>query len=730
MNAKTPGVPMKNNNGGETPFFETARASSAPPPAPLAGGPSVEWAAMPERRAAPRASAGPDFQEEVKRLLLARYTPAAILVDDALNVVYVHGDVSPFLEHPAGASAANLIKRLHGDIAITIRAALLKAKSEDRPVSKVVRSPMEGGPAALAVDVISIRSRSDRRRGYLILFKTDASGNAFAANSPAGQLQFDGRPEGASRPRGQSAAKAFRDVNDELLAAKEELQAANTEMLAVNVELRKGNSELNATNDDLSNLLASSQIPILMLDRRMCIRRFTPPAERAFGLTASNAGQSIASLKLNIDAPSLKDAVRDVIAGFEAKQLEVRDRQERWYSLWIRPYRTTANVIDGAVLSLDDITEKRSGIRALEASRDFAEAIVDTVNDSLLILNRHLKVKSASRFYCEMFQESAIEVVGRSIYELGAGLWNVPNLRKQLSALATLGTPLTGWEADFDVPKLGRRTLTISGRVVPHEAENERKIVIAIEDVSLRKHAAEAAALRKSEARQREFVANVSHELMTPIAAIKGYSESLSAGALELPGKRVEFTQIIEKNADRLAALVEDLLQLSSYDAGRVRSAPEPVLLRGAIEKLLRSVAPVALSKGVKIRVLMPESLRVAMNRDELTQVIQNLCENAIKYNRNKGRVTIRARRVGRKVFVSVQDTGIGIPKEDLPRIFDRFHRAENARLKTARGNGLGLSIVRSILAHRGCRIRAESVLGKGTIISFTLPCAEKPRRR
>ncbi len=515
-------------------------------------------------------------------------------------------------------------------------------------------------------------------------------------------------------------------VSEELHAARAELCAINAELVAVNKKLRLGNSDLNATNDDLLNLLASAEIPILMLDRHARVRRFTPPAEKAFGLSAADLGHPYASLKLNIEAPHIKEAVREVIAGSGAKQLEVRDGGQRWYSLWIRPYKTGAGVIDGAVLSLNDETEKREGIRALEASRDYAETIVDAVNDSILILNRHLKVTSASRYYSKLFQEPAPEIIGRSIYELGGGRWNSPPLRKLLGELAAREIPFSGWEAEFEVPRLGRRSLMISGRVVPHNGAGVAQIVLAIEDATPRKQAAEAAALRKSEGRQREFVANVSHELMTPITAIKGYAESLVGGVLELPGKRVQFTQIIERNADRLAQLVEDLLQLSTFDAGRVKPASESVFLRPVAEKIAGGLAPAARGRKVKLRVLMPKTLKVAMNRAELVQVMQNLCENGIKYNRPGGRVDIRAKRVGKRVLVSVQDTGIGVPKEDLPRIFDRFHRAENAKLKTARGNGLGLSIVRAILQKRGCRIWAESAEGKGTIFSFTLPLAQK----
>jgi two-component system CheB/CheR fusion protein len=677
---------------------------------------------MPERRSSPRGSAAPDFQEEVKRVLLERYTPVAVLVDDSFKIVYVHGRLAPFLEAPAIASADNLMKSLKRDIAVAVRAAIVKAKSEDRPVTRRLKMSGPERSTEVGVDVVIVRSRGDRRRRYLILLKEEPGEDGHRK----GELAFEAprrRAPGRVADQGR-----LRRVNVELDAAKEQLEAANAELLAVNEQLRKGSAVVNAVNDDLTNLLASSQIPILMLDRKLRIRRFTPPAEKAFGVTSADLGRALSGIDLQINAPLLKEAVRDVVAGFEARQLEVRDRQERWYSLWIRPYQTTASAIDGAVLSMTDITEKRNGIRALEAARDYAEAIVETVNDSLLILDQHLKVKSASRFYYELFRTSPGEVNGLSIYELGDGLWNVPSLRKQLTALASDETPFSGWEDEFDVPRVGRRTLTVSGRVVKSDANNEKKIVVAIEDVSLRKQAAEAAALRKSEARQRDFVANVSHELLTPITAIKGYSESLVAGALELPQKRVEFTKIIEKNADRLGNLVEDLLQLSAYDEGRVRRAAQAVNLKSTVDKSLRELMPHARKRGVSFHVSMSDRLRVSINQAELQQVLEKLCENAIKYNRRRGRVTIRARRIGKRVVVSVRDVGMGIPKDDIPRIFDRLHRARNARLKTERGNGLGLSLVRSILSARGCRIWADSAEGKGTTFYFTLPPASRHR--
>ncbi len=480
---------------------------------------------------------------------------------------------------------------------------------------------------------------------------------------------------------------------------------------------------MNAPGEDASNLLESSRVPMLLLDRKMRVRRFTSEAKRAFGLKSGAVGRPLASLTLSIETTPLADAVRDVLAGFEPRHLEICDRRRRCYSLWIRPVAAASGRVDGAVLSMNDITEKRDGITAAQAGRDYAEAIVEAVNDSLLILNSRLEVLSASRFYYALFRTAPGKVVSRSVYELSGGLWNVPALRRKLSALCQAGRSFSGWEDDFWIPNVGPRTLAVSGRVLPRDADGDDRFVLAIEDVSPLKKSAEAAALRKSEARQREFVANVTHELMTPISAIKGFSQALIAQAPGDRDRRVEFSRIIAKNAERLERLVEDLLRLSSVEHGRAEPAPEPLNLRSEVDAVARTLAAAARRRGVTVRCAIPAHLDVSLSRADLRQVLKILGANAIKYNRKRGRVWIEARRRDGRAVVSIRDTGIGIPKQDLPRIFDRFHRAGNARARTARASGLGLSIIKAVLRNAGGGIWAKSLEGRGTTLTFTLPC-------
>ncbi|MDD5656656.1 MAG: ATP-binding protein [Elusimicrobia bacterium] len=738
--SKTPG-PME-----LPPDFSLApRAFAAPPAA--------------ERRRAPALDAvRPDHEPEVHRILLERFTPSGVVVDDSLNILLTHGHTRPFLELPQGCASVNLLRMIRQDLAVPLRILLQRAKRENAAVARTVAVGQAKSETDIRLDVVPFRAPSDRRRCHLILFQTLAQLPAGGAARPGARQQrklaqlqeelcatksylfsLTQEQEDSSRQI-QSAHEEIvsnneelQSMNEELATAKEELQSANEELVKVNAELRRRNDELNATNTDLSNVLSSSQIPIVLLDGSLRIRRFTPPAEKALRLRPGQVGKSILGLDLAVDASKLKAPLRQVVDRGQPRELELRDRQGRWYSVWIRPYRCgSARAIKGAILSLLDMTDKRQTHLALKDSRDCAETIIDTVKESLLILDSRLKVRKANRVFYETFREREPALAGRSIFDLGGGIWNLPGLKQRLAAAAIRSAPFTDWETQVAVPGLGRRSLAISARILPHRGHGgkNREILLLIEDISVRKEAAEAEALRRNEARQRDFVATVSHELMTPITAIKGYSESLMLGALEPAQKRVRFLQIIERNADRLAQLVEDILQLSALESHGKKPRPEPVPLLAAARKLLLNLSPLARQRGVRLRVDIAPRLCVLMDRSELARVLQNICENAVKYSRRRGRVRVEARAEGRHAVVSVRDTGIGVPAQDLDRIFERFHRAENARVHGGRGSGLGLAIVKSILESYRCRIWVESVEHRGTAFHFTLPLAPEADSR
>ena len=229
--------------------------------------------------------------------------------------------------------------------------------------------------------------------------------------------------------------------------------------------------------------------------------------------------------------------------------------------------------------------------------------------------------------------------------------------------------------------------------------------------------------LRRLEQIRSDFVANVSHELRTPLSSIKGFAETLRTGALKDPAVAVEFLSSIEKHTDNMTALVEDLLDLTAIESGQRVPVQEPVALAEAVADVVKGLAPIA-AKG-KIRIesaLAPDVPEVVADRGHLKQILANLLENAIKFNREDGWVKIQASRNGDRIELVVADSGSGIPAQDLPRIFERFYRVDKARSRSMGGTGLGLAIVKHLVEANGGLITVESAVGHGSTFRISFP--------
>jgi two-component system, OmpR family, phosphate regulon sensor histidine kinase PhoR len=231
--------------------------------------------------------------------------------------------------------------------------------------------------------------------------------------------------------------------------------------------------------------------------------------------------------------------------------------------------------------------------------------------------------------------------------------------------------------------------------------------------------------LRRLETIRRDFVANVSHELRTPVTTIKGYAETLREGALEDREHAREFVNIIYEDAKRLSQLIDDILDLSKIESGRLVFDRQAHYLGGIIDYVIREMKPYADKRGISIESEISKPLpQVFIDKQSLEQVLLNLIDNAIKYNRPNGKVVVKALAKGSFVEVSVEDTGIGIAEKDLSRIFERFYRADKARSRELGGTGLGLSIVKHIIQSFSGSVNVSSVPGQGSVFTFTIPLA------
>lgn len=229
--------------------------------------------------------------------------------------------------------------------------------------------------------------------------------------------------------------------------------------------------------------------------------------------------------------------------------------------------------------------------------------------------------------------------------------------------------------------------------------------------------------IKKSEALRREFVANVSHELRTPLTSIRSYAETLT-DYRDIPKEmEIDFLHVILKESDRMTKIVQDLLELSRFDAGNAQLQIEEFSLENAMLNVSDAIALEAAKHSHNIRMELADDLPgINGDRARMEQVLINILSNAVKYTPDGGTIDITSGRTEDKVWIKIKDTGIGIPEEDIPRIFDRFYRVDKARSRESGGTGLGLSIAREIILRHGGDILIESIPAGGTAVTVILP--------
>ncbi len=257
------------------------------------------------------------------------------------------------------------------------------------------------------------------------------------------------------------------------------------------------------------------------------------------------------------------------------------------------------------------------------------------------------------------------------------------------------------------------RAYTVQASVLRSPAGEATGVVLVFHDIT---------ELKRLETVRKDFVANVSHELKTPLTAVKGFIEALIDGAKDDPEQSVRFLDILRRQADHLDAIVSDLLRLSAIESGKIAPVLVDVALAAAVERIASAEAPEITKRGHRLIVEIPGDLTVRADPRLLEQVVQNLLDNAVKYTPDGGEIAVRAEAGEGRIILSVRDTGIGIPDKDQARIFERFYRVDRARSRELGGTGLGLSIVKHIADAHGWTVSVESVPGRGSTFAVRIP--------
>jgi two-component system phosphate regulon sensor histidine kinase PhoR len=347
-----------------------------------------------------------------------------------------------------------------------------------------------------------------------------------------------------------------------------------------------------------------------------------------------------------------------------------------------------------AFRSMGELLAARMG--ALQRGREETNTLIESMVEGVLACDPHGNIAVCNEGLRRMF-DFAPDAPIPNLRELFHNLEAREVVDQVLAGRAVLGR-----EIAFD-----GRTVLVTARPLP-----DGGAVVCLHDIS---------DLRRLEAVRRDFVANVSHELKTPLASIAGYAETLVTGSPDDQTQR-KFLAVITQNVSRMQSLLDDLLDLARLESGGWTPATQELDVAGAAESAWASFATRAEERGVSFSVAGAEGKRVVADPEALAQILTNLFDNALRHTSSGGTVSVEARRVGVAMQLIVRDTGSGIPAEHLPRVFERFYRVNPVRSREHGGTGLGLSIVRHLVqAHEG-RVDLESALGEGTTVRITLP--------
>ena len=384
----------------------------------------------------------------------------------------------------------------------------------------------------------------------------------------------------------------------------------------------------------------------------------------------------------------LADAIRDI----------VRDPQQR-----LRAHDAEPGGVERELARwIDALAEQAAEARAAHVHHSvLLSSVVDGLNQGVIAVNAAHEI--------ELLNDAARRMLG-----VTSPLVGVPLLEfVRVPELADLIQRDDAATAEIQLPS-GARTLI---RVARKWGGDGR--VLLLEDVTQ---------VRRLETVRRDFVANVSHELRTPVAVIRANAETLLAGAKDEPVIATKLMEGLHRNAERLARILADLLDLSRLDAGQYRLELAPVPLRAVAEQSLTAIEPQAAKRGVTVEVAVPEELAVRADAKALDQVLVNLIDNGVKYTRPDGHVWVAARPdgdAGEHVRVEVRDDGPGIADKHRERVFERFYRADPSRAREAGGTGLGLSIVKHLVESMGGEVGVEANAPRGSVFWLRLPRAQ-----
>ncbi|MGC7839728.1 CheR family methyltransferase [Pseudomonas wayambapalatensis] len=732
----------------------------------------VQTTSHPPRLQAPEPALAPPARARSSRRLsyaeihhraLARCTPPSLVIDTEGNILHMSEGVGRFLHHAGGELSHNLLSLIIAPLRPALRSTLLQAQGSGQAVtSRSISVSLDEHPTAVQILVQPHQDDPSGTDCLLVVFQAievDSSASTSAAveqtegmvlsnlerelhrtrlqlQETIEQSEFSSQELTASNEEMQAINEELRSASEELETSKEELQSINEELLTVNYELKTKVEETDKVNDYLSNLIASTDIATVFVDRNLCIRWFTPRAADIFSMLPVDTGRSLLDITHRLDYPGLADDARAVVERETTIEREVVGHNQHWYLARLLPYRASERNVDGTVLTFIDISQSRAAEERLRQGEERMRLVAESTHDfAIILLDEQGLITDWNTGAALIFGYGKDEVLGHHyqlIFTEQDQASGVPE--RELRSARLHGR---GQDERWHVRKDGSR-FYCSGEVSRLKGSSLRGYVKIARDLTGHKrlHDEQSKQLAESQSSSHmkdEFFAVMSHELKHPLNLIQLNAEILRRSpSVKSASAASKAVGLICDAVSSQARIIDDLLDVARIRTGKLKLKTEVIDLCA----VLQGIHAVVLNEQhtCTVRLVLPADgapVHVEADGTRLEQIIWNLLNNALKFSPAGTEIRVVLARRDSQAQLEVIDQGVGLTEDSLESVFDLFTQAAPQLSGNSReGLGIGLSLVRQLVEAHGGTVAAYSAgLGCGTTFTVSLPLCAPERQ-